>query len=319
MESAKWLSEIVIPAELRAKSEDDHPPPTPTKTPTYRVFEDMVREMPINPKKVLLEVPPHVEGKEYTREEVERRTRGQRDNPEWTKFRYGRVTASVCKHIIAAFSDPTLQSAHTRMAHLAHDLLCFLDGEVYQTAVQWSIQHKPVAMAAYKKTLPPAYIVQEDCGLYIHDTHDWAVCSPDGIVTVPQGYRRGVNGTPTWKDGSGIPPEQYLVEIKCPFPQCDANAFDDPFFYLKMSDNGTFELDTTHRQGEEYYWQIQLSLAILDMKKCHLFVWSPHAQATVVVERVDAHERAKMWSTLEHFYDNYMRPAVGEKEYRKVR
>uniref|UniRef100_UPI003AAFED08 uncharacterized protein n=1 Tax=Centroberyx gerrardi TaxID=166262 RepID=UPI003AAFED08 len=133
-------------------------------------------------------------------EEVELRTRGQRENPAWFAWRLNRITASAAHRIAhCRFVSGTSQTPPA-------SYLAAITGEgprVQTRAMSWGIQREEEAVRRYQVLKSRALgrdVTVRDCGLFIDAQRSWLAASPDGIVTDSR--------TGQWL---------LCLEVKCPY------------------------------------------------------------------------------------------------------
>ena len=184
------------------------------------------------------------------RELAERMTRGQRQNPEWSRVRAGRLTASRFGEVIRACK----RSSHP--PSLVKSLLgeYNLDGV---KAVQWGFKHEQQAVDDYVANFSKTVT---EVGLLLHESGVLAA-SPDRLEE-----------------------PDSLLEVKCPFSFRNSSipdALSDPKFCIAIDDNGQFSLKTNH----VYYDQCQGQLHISGRSRLSFFVWLPQGSLRVDVMR----------------------------------
>ena len=71
------------------------------------------------------------------------------------------------------------------------------------------------------------------------------------------------------------------MEIKCPYKYCKCapTNIDDPSFYLINTIDG-FRLNPNH----QYYYQVQMQLALCDVSYCDFVVWTPKGMVTIRIQ-----------------------------------
>lgn len=110
---------------------------------------------------------------------------------EWLQDRAGRLTASSIADMLAKVKTGESASRANLRARLVAERLTGTPSESYtNSAMQWGIEHEPIARATYEVR---ACLEVEQVGFVAHPSIAWAGASPDGLVG----------------DGG-------LVEIKCP-------------------------------------------------------------------------------------------------------
>ena len=253
----------------------------------------------------------HIPGTKYTVFDAERLTRGQRENVEWLGFRYGRVTGSVCGQIMQAES----YGPQGKLKYMPTIAFRMLHPQPFATeAISWGLHNEPVAVEEYRKVFPKelGYDVQVNQGLHVHPDKPWIAVSPDGVVEW-RGERMAGDKEAGYK--------KLLLEVKCPFSQRYDPDFNAKGFYLKEVANSNwfkYELDMTKVKARGYYWQMQLSMAVMDLELAHLFVWTPTKSEVIEVKRQSPEDEAKMFNVLDEFHWRFMRFYINPLEYRYV-
>lgn len=255
--------------------------------------------------------------------EIEAATRDQAASSVWHNYRRGRVTASKCGDIIHAYSDGFRGNAEKAKATLANSII--RPRYFTSAACAWGKNHEPTAMDAYRQFFggPEKCKIQDFCGLSLMKSHPHIGCSPDGIATdIATGQR-------------------YLLEIKCPLSLSKYKSMDakyvDPAapkagteeakayeenekkrqkvlkgFYLKKvwkkaDGSEHWAIDIGTQQGRSYWYQIQLSLLILDLPYAHFIVWTPKHTVVMAVNRDDS-VAEDMVTVLDRFWGEFVVP-----------
>lgn len=228
-------------------------------------------------------------------EQVEVRTRGQRTNPDWFRFRKNRITASVA-HSVAHSGFANGRTSTPPASYLR--AIIGESGRVQTRAMAWGVQHEDEAVRKYQEqrsaTLGCPVSVQ-DCGLFIDPDRPWLAASPDGIVTDGQ-WRR-------------------CLEVKCPFKHrarsVEAAARDDPAFCLeKLHQEGAPQLSL--KRTHPYFTQVQCQLAVTGLKMADFVVFTQRDLAVVQV-RFDPDFWDQTVTKLERFYREAVIPALRER------
>ncbi|KAI4455467.1 isxo2-like transposase domain [Holotrichia oblita] len=152
-------------------------------------------------------------------------------SPEWKNIRQLRITGSRC-YSLYTFKGDWIKKAENYFWPKEFSSIYTSHGNFFE-------KH---ALAAYKN------ITQCDIwvpNFVIAKLFPWLGVSPDGVSFV--------HGQPT-----------QLLEIKCPYPGKDlsAHGFMDGCSYINVSDTGELVLKENH----QYYAQVQLGMAILNLK-----------------------------------------------------
>src|SRR5579863_7707284 len=115
------------------------------------------------------------------RDEIEMKTRGQRDNPAWIEARKNRLTAStfasICKSRDVKATAKALEKNKDR--------------PLYTKAVLYGQKTESIAIKAYQQVTG---INVTPCGLFVNLEHSYIAASPDGVTS----------------DGG-------IIEVKCPY------------------------------------------------------------------------------------------------------
>ena len=174
-----------------------------------------------------------------------------------------RCTASSCKTPLG------LRKESAKIRYLRSNVW-FLD-KFSTWATRYGIENEPRARQAYltkmKEKDEDATVIE--CGLWINPKYPQLGCSPDGILRSPLLGR-------------------ILLEIKCLTlthinPEFFEDMSDDKLrrFYLKRLENGSITLKKT----DKYYYQVQMSLDVLELPLAHFFVWSEAGSVVCEIPR----------------------------------
>ena len=181
--------------------------------------------------------------------EIEETTRGQAQCAAWFLERRKRITASTCKGFVTARS----QLRETRLIQKK-----LSGGFRGNRATKWGKEHETVAFEQYAEvqaTAEAGFTVTLS-GLIVSTEQPWLAASPDGIAS-------------SVSQGKGV------VEIKCPFSCCsmtlEERAMQGKSFFLKKDKSGL-----ALKQSHDYYYQIQLQLAVTGYGWADLVVWTPN-------------------------------------------
>ncbi|XP_078266043.1 uncharacterized protein LOC144599179 [Rhinoraja longicauda] len=184
--------------------------------------------------------------------EIERETQGQRENPEWFKWRSNRITASVAHKISHS------KFVNGKSSEVPQSYLKSITGQgpnVLVPAMKWGIDHEPIALRQYEKLKPEVVkgeVEVRPCGLFIDPAKNWLAASPDAVV-LDKLTRTKVS----------------LVEVKCPYKHRNhtiAEACEDRNFCLENKDH--LQLKKNH----PYFTQIQCQMAVAGVTKADLVV-----------------------------------------------
>lgn len=200
----------------------------------------------------------HIELSQVQTTAIEEVTRGQRDNPLWSLYRKGRLTASTIGLVIKAIA-----SKRRPCKSLMKTLLGAYNLEGVK-AVQWGITHESTAISTYEEatgqTVSPS-------GLWLHSSGILGG-SPDGIV----------NST-------------TIIEVKCPFSAKTTSLYDmvdtpKGYFLQRTSrDSAELDLNLQNDQGRKYFHQVQCNLFLTGRTVCDFIVWTPSTMIIFPVVR----------------------------------
>uniref|UniRef100_UPI00398EC878 uncharacterized protein n=1 Tax=Pristiophorus japonicus TaxID=55135 RepID=UPI00398EC878 len=225
--------------------------------------------------------------------EIEKETRGQRENPAWFEWRRNRITASVA-HRISHCKFVNGKSTEVPQSYLKS--IVSKGSSVSTPAMKWGIDHETAAIEEYEKVKSKdtgRQISVERCGLFIDPERSWLAASPDGVVV-----DRATGDT------------VGLVEVKCPYKHRNHTinkACEDKTFCLERAE-GELQLKKNH----PYFTQIQCQLAVTGLKNADLAVFTNRGTVVVRVE----YDR-KFWENvldkLEEFYSGAVLPKLQEQ------
>ena len=186
--------------------------------------------------------------------EIEQRTRQQRKSPEWFSARRFRLTSSVFGEIF-----------HRRAETLPDALVVRLleQRQFTSPAVQWGIEHEPIALQAYlnyqHKNGHPG-LTACSVGFHISCSHPFLGASPDAGAYDP----------------SSVNEPYGFVEIKCPYTYRDDTpeaACDHSDFFCSLQTIAgvpKVRLRTSHN----YYCQVQGQLGVGARPWCDFVVYT---------------------------------------------
>ncbi len=223
--------------------------------------------------------------------DMEKKTRGQGSNVNWTFMRKGAIGSSIYKRVC------------TRLTSLKKDkkedpskLLRTIMGETsinenrLPGGLAWGRACEPKARALYSLTIKKSHSnakVQET-GLFHSTDHPFLITSPDGIVRCKCH-------------------EPWLLEIKSPERFKDDTPLEAAKKYGCIMENGVLKLPSTH----EHYYQIQGQLALTKHTRCTLVVFTNLGIHQIDVP-YDAEFVHKMLANLEEFSAGYLFPHLVE-------
>lgn len=173
----------------------------------------------------------------------------------WLGARRVRITASNAKSF---FTAKSLDNLINRNLWLTSNLSNI-------PAIKYGRDSEPIAFDEYKRLT--GYDLRK-CGFFTNKSFPGLGCSPDGLVYDKYGKITAI------------------IEIKCPIKICNTAPWDldniknrETMCYT-VTDNA-IKLKRDH----QYYFQIQLCLAIMELKSCDFIVWSKLGLSRETVER----------------------------------
>lgn len=238
------------------------------------------------PSKAPCRFPAPLESQDIT--QVEKETRGQRNNPKWYEWRENRITASVAPRIAGS----KFANGRTDKVPQSYLKAVVSPGPTVQTpAMSWGIRNEKAAVRAYEQLKSQEVgrpVRVEDCGLFIHKEKTWIAASPDGVVTEAD------TGKPLG-----------LLEVKCPYKHRNKTvreACKDRDFCLRV-DGDSYALKRDH----DYFTQVQCQLAAAGLQRADFVVHTKKETAVAPVEFDD-----EFWGQtvpkLEKFYTEAVIP-----------
>lgn len=238
------------------------------------------------PSKAPCQFPAPLESQDIT--QVEKETRGQRNNPKWYEWRENRITASVAPRIAGS----KFANGRTDKVPQSYLKAVVSPGPTVQTpAMSWGIRNEKAAVRAYEQLKSQEVgrpVRVEDCGLFIHKEKTWIAASPDGVVTEAD------TGKPLG-----------LLEVKCPYKHRNKTvreACKDRDFCLRV-DGDSYALKRDH----DYFTQVQCQLAAAGLQRADFVVHTKKETAVAPVEFDD-----EFWGQtvpkLEKFYTEAVIP-----------
>lgn len=226
--------------------------------------------------------------------EIESKTRGQRTNPEWYKWRENRITASVAPRI-ANSNFVNGRSSEVPKSYLK--AVVDSGSGVMTPAMSWGVRNEKKAVKAYeaiKSSKSNKAVTVDDCGLFIDKGKAWLAASPDGIVRE-----------------AGTGKKLAVLEVKCPYKHRDKTVTDackDKTFCLE-EEGGSYTLKKNH----PYYTQVQCQMGVTGLKKADFVVHTNKETAIAPVD-FDPSFWANTVPKLEKFYTDAVVPYLEQKE-----
>ncbi|XP_038672775.1 uncharacterized protein LOC119976364 [Scyliorhinus canicula] len=225
--------------------------------------------------------------------DIEKETRGQRENPAWFEQRRNRITASVA-HKISHCNFVNGKSTEVPQSYLKP--IVGQGSKISTPAMKWGVENESVAVKKYEKLKSEKTgreISVQQCGLFVDPVKNWLAASPDGVVV-----------DKATGDTIG------LLEVKCPYKHRNhtiSQSCEDRNFCLENK-KGEPQL----KKGHSYFTQIQCQLAVLDLPKADLVVYTNREVAIIPVE-FDEKFWKKSVDKLEDFYTRAVLPEIRER------
>lgn len=183
---------------------------------------------------------------------IEQITQGRRRSWYWQKIRAGRVTASKFKSVCeSSLCDPDKKL----LTEICYPEKCVHAPDDSQT--------ERLALSSFISQMKKlhANFTCKRVGIIIDPSCPYFSATPDGLCSC---------------QCCG----DYFVEIKCPFGTAQTNASVEHLMQLKDSfmeiSNGVYCL----RQDHEYYYQLQMQMALGKKKFAFFYVWSSRFRIT---------------------------------------
>jgi hypothetical protein len=233
---------------------------------------------------------------------VEEMTRGQAGNDNWRLARQWKFTASrvgSLAQLLYASKEPVPTAAIEKELKAVAKTLN--GGPAGQTpAMKWGTDHEMEALCKY------AYENMDDdselivnSGVHHHPRYGFLCGSPDGVVEHVDKSKKSGKISFT------------LVEVKCPFSQKadDKDLTSLPYVKKKVDGDG-WELDMSKDQAVSYYWQCQINMAILNIMRTDLVVWTPREMVVIPIERLPEEEEEQLLLRLEDAWERYIEPRI---------
>lgn len=162
----------------------------------------------------------------------------------WHKFRYNMITASN------AYKAYGSQSKQNELICEKCKPLCleYTKSRYTETPFHWGTKYEPVSVLYYEYLYETAV---EDFGCLPHPNYPYIGASPDGIIVDPSSglYGRMLEiKNPTTREISGIPKEEYWVQMQLQMEVCGLNQCD--FLETKFSE---YESKEAFEEDGDFY------------------------------------------------------------------
>lgn len=203
-------------------------------------------------------------------------TRTQYRCSEWFQQRKLRISAS--------------QSVHKIMTRHSGDYdtlaLTFTGSkDINSPAVRYGRDNEQTALKEFCLTYKCCV---RQLGLFVKEQQPWLCCSPDGIVLGQDCLT--------------------LLEIKCPYSCREKPVIEEQICnvpYLYVTSDGGVTLKDTH----VYYTQVQVSMYILNLVSCDLFIYSPKGSVKVNIS-INEEFLSNIIPKVEKFYFEHYLPLI---------
>ncbi|GLV43867.1 hypothetical protein CBL_11553 [Carabus blaptoides fortunei] len=213
--------------------------------------------------------------------EIEQKTRGQSSNNLWFDLRAGRITASKFKAVCKTdLNKPSLSLLRS---------ICYPKNYSFATrATKYGCSHEKDAIQSYRERMMGTHqnFAIKEVGLVLNPQHPYFGASPDSLIRC---------------DCCG----QGCLEVKCPYCANEVGIQEtlekSKKFYLKKIEDGTVEL----RKDHQYFFQIQMQLALTERMYCDFVVWS---KQDIYYERIEAD--VQFWLTNKPYADKYFHKII---------
>lgn len=179
----------------------------------------------------------------------------EQNSLQWLNARRYRITASDCKSFYTSKNLSNL--INTKLWHEAKDIN-------HLSQIAYGRENESTAIQDYLTSINRAQIKKS--GLIINNKFPGLGCSPDGLI---------------YENNELL----YCIEVKCPYKLRHCS----PLNLTESKDPGNMcytvkNNQVTLKRNHAYYYQIQLTLAILELQYCEFIVWT--LQNGFVVERI---------------------------------
>ena len=214
---------------------------------------------------------------------IERKTRGQSENPLWFRHRAHIITGSTCKALNGAAKKNRFDA---RVKGLIAKLVAI---QRPFPALKWGCENESVARDDFitrHRGLPGFSF--EERGLQLASGIGYFAASVDGLYSFK-------------KDGVFV---RRLLEIKCPFRFSEQGNLEHDGTKLEYLD-GNLQL----KRVSSYYSQIQFYLHIYGMEQCTLLIWCPRdfLELEIFYDTVFCTE---MFANLKRLYEERYAPSL---------
>lgn len=179
----------------------------------------------------------------------------------WQRLRVGRVTATTFKKVCCTSID---KPAISYLKQICWPELCSFTS----TATEFGKKNEPIAVKRFcdEMCIKHKNFSYRKIGIVVNKKYPFFSATPDGIVNC---------------DCCGV----SLLEVKCPWTLNKAPTSLQDFSKIKNSflifENNDFQLSKKH----EYYFQVQMQMALLEYNFCYFYVWGKNEQCVIKIDR----------------------------------
>ena len=220
--------------------------------------------------------------------ELEKATRGQGDNPEWSRQRKGRCTASNSKAVCTRM-DTIGKRPDTNPKALVDRIIGVKQVPSGIPALEYGRQMEHIAVQKYKEIHGKTHtLIISECGLFVDAQMPYIGASPDRLVSCSC-------------CGDGV------LEVKCPSSCRDGERTvqEMPYLPLKAGHITRVNLDKKH----QYYYQVQAQMAVTGRLWTDFFVYSDNSYHWERIKFDDG-----FWAVIKEkmsfFWLNHVHPAI---------
>ena len=218
-------------------------------------------------------------------------TEGKSKNLEWYNQRMGSLTASNFGPVLRFMS-----SGRTKPDGLIRRIQNYRQRGLRSVPVtnvpplRWGLKCESVAVKSYQSVIKCHHkdLVIQAPGLCVSDTDPYLRASPDGIISCR------------------CHPEQWLLEIKCPWTARNidpADAIDAGVIRYVRKAHNSYSLIPGAPSG--YYEQVQGTMAIMCLTHCDFVIWTLRGVLVIPV-KFDAQFWEQSKSKLRIFFEKYV-------------